>query len=93
MAPRQPLHLRLVDYLAPQQLHRQPLGQQHLRLLLAVTDGGKDERQQDGGAAEGDADERPAAVEPTIARELRAVAVLYCVLCVLPLVAGAMFAA
>ncbi len=64
-----------------------------LRLLLAVTDGGNDARQEAGGAAAGGADERPAAVEPTIGRELRAVAVLYCVLCVLPLVAGAMFAA
>ncbi|MCK5942475.1 MAG: hypothetical protein KAI24_10930 [Planctomycetes bacterium] len=52
------------------------------------------EAPQQPSTGEADPDETPvASVEPTLARELRAVAVLYVVLCVLPWLAGAAFAA
>lgn len=71
------------------------------QLLLADAaedDGAKDaiatQTAQQPEAHEEDPDEvPPPPAEPTIGRELRAVAVLYVVLCVLPWVAGAIFAA
>jgi len=76
------------------------LPQADLRLALASSFAGDEEgaapaapTEAEGAPADDPEDVLPAPVEPTIGRELRAVAVLYGVLCILPMLAGAMFAA